>query len=294
MEEKISILIPCYNVAPYLEQCVTSVLNQSYQNLEVILIDDGSTDMTSEICENYRQADERVRVLHKQNEGLGQARNDGLAMATGSYVLHVDGDDWIPENHVKDLYDALKETGADISIGNFTSYYEEKGLFSFSTTEEYYYRETYTPQEWFLHAHDIKFNIQYCFTTAWGKLYKRSLMNMIAYPGDRRVEDDTTTWKTYLLADKITFINKDIYFYRHRDDSIAHTWNAAKMAELRSIEERIAMLDLLGWDTSVEIREYKRRLQLHIRELLRQGRAAVNDYRNACWKQEVLSKYGKE
>lgn len=132
MEEKISVIIPVYNDEKYLKQCVESVLTQSYRNLEVILVDDGSTDATPAICEEFRRQDNRIRIIYKQNEGVGASRNTGLAMATGDYVLFIDHDDWLLEDHIQKLYDLLKKNQADIAIGNFNRFFRrEKSIFFF-------------------------------------------------------------------------------------------------------------------------------------------------------------------
>ena len=107
--EKVSVIIPIYNDEKYLEQCLDSVIKQTYKNLEIILVDDGSTDRTPEICEQYREKDSRIRVLHKKNGGVGSSRNAGLAMATGDYVLFVDDDDFIYPEETETLYKLLKK-----------------------------------------------------------------------------------------------------------------------------------------------------------------------------------------
>ena len=112
MDEKISIIIPVYKVEQYLEACVDSILKQTYRNLEVILVDDGSPDKCGEICDRYVAQDERVRVIHKANSGVARARNDGIEIATGDYISFIDSDDWIAENAYEVLYNGLKESDA--------------------------------------------------------------------------------------------------------------------------------------------------------------------------------------
>jgi len=141
LNEKISVIIPVYNDEKYLEQCVESVLTQSYHNLEVILVDDGLTDATPAICEDFRRQDDRIRVIYKQNEGVGASRNTGLAMATGDYILFIDHDDWLLEDHIQKLYDLLKKNQADIAIGNFSRFLEERKAFSFSILEGQYFEK---------------------------------------------------------------------------------------------------------------------------------------------------------
>ena len=116
--EKISVIVPVYNVKLYLHKCVDSILNQTYQNIEVLLIDDGSTDGSSDICDSYTEKDSRIKVVHKKNGGLSSARNTGLDMATGEYILFVDSDDYIDIEMIRRLYDALVKTGADMGVCN--------------------------------------------------------------------------------------------------------------------------------------------------------------------------------
>ena len=119
--ELVSVIIPVYNVEPYLLRCVDSVRNQTYQNLEIILVDDGSPDRCPQICDELQKLDPRIKVVHKENGGLGFARNSGLEVATGAYVTFIDSDDWISECHVENLYTAVTENQADMAIGAHTS-----------------------------------------------------------------------------------------------------------------------------------------------------------------------------
>ena len=120
MKKLVSIIIPIYNVDKYLHRCINSVIKQSYENLEIILVNDGSSDNSSKICDDYAIQDSRVKVIHKENGGLGFARNSGLDIATGNYVTFIDGDDYIGENHIKDMISLIGETGADTCIGGHT------------------------------------------------------------------------------------------------------------------------------------------------------------------------------
>ena len=114
--EKISIIVPVYNVEKYLKTCLDSIINQTYQNLEIILVDDGSTDNSGEICEEYRKTDSRIILIHKENEGLSMARNFGLDIASGDYISFVDSDDFIARNMMEALYNRLLETQSDMAI----------------------------------------------------------------------------------------------------------------------------------------------------------------------------------
>jgi len=117
----VSVIVPVYNVEPYLKRCVDSIRRQTYENLEIILVDDGSPDRCGQMCDEFAQEDERIKVIHKENGGLGYARNSGLEVTTGEYVTFIDSDDWISDTHIENLYKEAKAYGADLVIGGHTS-----------------------------------------------------------------------------------------------------------------------------------------------------------------------------
>lgn len=126
MKEQISVIIPIYNVEKYLSDCVESVLKQTYTDLEIILVDDGSQDASGQICDDYAKQDSRVQVIHKKNGGLSSARNAGIDQATGQYFFFLDSDDWIAENALELLYKEIKSTGSDLALCNM-QYVDEQG-----------------------------------------------------------------------------------------------------------------------------------------------------------------------
>lgn len=121
MEELISIIVPVYNVEKYLHRCIESIRNQSYKNLEIILVDDGSSDQCPQMCDDFAVQDQRIKVIHRKNGGQGLARNSALDIATGAYIAFIDSDDWISPNHIKNLYNELKRCSADVAIGSYTA-----------------------------------------------------------------------------------------------------------------------------------------------------------------------------
>lgn len=289
--EKVSVIIPVYNDEKYLKQCVESVRNQSYSNLEIILVNDGSTDNSLAICEELRQNDDRVRVLNRVNSGVGSSRNAGLAMATGDYVLFVDNDDWLLPDHIKNLYQLLKKNNADIAVGNFLFFNEKDAKFGIVVTDDMYFEKNYTPQEWFKVQYMSAYNMSMIFTVPWCKLYKRSLFKNIAYPIDALVEDDLTTWKVYLLADKISFMNKTIYTHRRFSHSVSASVSRTSLFPIEAVEDRLSFLALLGFDTSGEEEAYRYRLQICIDDALKTGDYVK--YKNAMQKMAILKKYHK-
>ena len=119
----ISIVVPVYNVSQYLERCIQSVIYQTYENLDIILIDDGSTDNSGLICDKYAKIDKRIRVLHQQNSGLSAARNAGIEIAKGKYITFIDSDDYVDSDYVSFLYDLIKRTGCSLEICSHTVFY---------------------------------------------------------------------------------------------------------------------------------------------------------------------------
>ncbi|KRN59625.1 hypothetical protein IV45_GL001374 [Limosilactobacillus secaliphilus] len=272
--EKVSVIIPVYNDEKYLEQCVKSALDQTYQNLEVILVDDGSTDTTPTLCEKLHDQDQRVRVLHKENGGVGSSRNAGLAMATGDYVLFIDNDDLIDKDQIEILHDLLKKTDADIAIGNYRLLLDDYEWRSYIDVENHYYEKTYTPAEWFKFQYDGD-NRGPVFTVPWCKLYKRSLFKNIVYPTNTKIEDDLTTWKVYLLADKIAYVNKSLYTHRRHKTNVSSTVDEAAVYPLTAVENRLALLQMIGFDISDEARAFKERLAEMQGQGLREGHEAA-------------------
>lgn len=241
--EKISVIIPVYNDEKYLAQCLDSVLKQTYSNLEIILVDDGSTDSIPEVYEKYAN----IRILHKKNGGVGSNRNAGLEMATGEYILFVD-DDLLSETHIEELYNLLKKNDADIAVGNFNHFIEEKRAYGIWLKEDDYFEKTYTPEEWFTVEYEtLPYNRSIIFAVPWAKLYKRSLFENIVYPIDARVEDDLTTWKIYL-----SYMNKAIYTHRIFENSVSAQANKTAVFPLEAVEERISLLSQLGFDITRE------------------------------------------
>ena len=230
MEERISVIIPVYNVEPYLERCVTSVLEQTYPHLEVILVDDGSPDHCGDMCEAFREKDDRVKVLHKENGGLSDARNAGLDVATGDYVFFVDSDDFIEKDSVLTLLTALKEDGAEMAIGGHAAIYDSGTVLDRSTGE----RSALEPKkalERMLYDDGIDLS-------AWAKLYKRELFEGVRFPKGRLFEDAATTYKLMDKCQRISVHSLPQYNYMIRTNSITGTgFTPRKMDLIRSTEE---------------------------------------------------------
>lgn len=284
----VTVIVPIYNTGEALRQCLDSVVKQTYQNLDILLINDGSTDGSARLCEEYAGQDARIRVIHKPlgGGGVGAARNTALSYMRGDFVLFVDHDDWLEPTHIADLYESLVATDSDIAIANFYEFHEQQSVFSFHCQEQDYYQSVYSPQDWFKYQYDGRFALSQCFTVPWCKLYKRSLLEGIVYPEHEKVEDDYTTWKIYLKAKKIVFSNKNLYCHRKHAASVTKTVDITSVFPLRSIEERLTVLALLGWDLSGELAAYRWRLDLHTKAFLEAGR--MQDYKRCLQLSQLL------
>lgn len=287
----ITVAVPVYNSEKHLGQCLESIIHQTYPNLDILLVNDGSTDLSAQICEDYKKKDSRVRVFHKQNGGVGASRNTLLDLLKGEYVTFVDNDDWLEENHITNLYEQLQIHDADISITNFYSYIEDKRLFSFHGDFKNYYEQEYTVAGWLEKQYDSKDGISQCFTVPWGKLYKRELLKDLSFPEDKAVEDDYTTYMIYLRAQKIIYFHHQTYIHRKTSESITGSVPLTDVFPLQSIEERLTLLTIMGYDVSREVSAYKWRLELHREELLKNGKIA--EYKRVCKKLELIERHVK-
>lgn len=289
--EKVSVIVPIYNAGEYLRPCLESIVNQTYLNLEIILINDGSTDTSAAICEEYRQKDSRIRVIHRKlgGSGVGAARNSALPVVTGDFILFVDNDDWLELNHIEILYKDLKNTGSDIAVANFTEFFEERQSFAFHVDVSDPYLEIYTPQEWFEKQYDGRLSFSQCFTVPWGKLYKAELFQNIVYPEEEKVEDDLTTWKVYLMADRISYRNLGLYYHRKRSTSVTSVVEIEHVFPIKSIEERVTILSLIGFDISNELRAYRWRLEKHMDSYISRGDAY--NYKKCLQKTKIIAKF---
>ena len=215
MDELISIIVPIYNVEKYLEKCINSIINQTYKNLEIILVNDGSKDSSKDICEKFLKIDNRIIVVHKENEGLSEARNVGINIAKGKYIGFIDSDDYIEADMFERLYNNIKKNNADISICNIVEENEQGKII------KTYIRENDNVIELNkIEALKKLIMDQEVTNHACNKLYKKDLFCNIKYPFSRKMEDMATTYKLFDLANKIVVDSSIGYHYIQRSDSI--------------------------------------------------------------------------
>ncbi len=215
MNEMISVIIPVYKVQDYLPKCIESVLQQTYHNLEIILVDDGSPDKCGKICDSYARKDERIRVVHKTNGGLASARNAGLECATGDYVCFIDSDDWITKNAIQVLYQGIKRYDADCSVGKCITILDKKGKLKPQNTSKQPVRYVTTATS----TEAMKQVLLTC-SSAFNRLYKRKMIQKLRFPEGKINEDEPLMLRIYAKCKKIVFLNQDTYYYRKRSNSI--------------------------------------------------------------------------
>lgn len=212
MNAKVSVIVPVYNVENYITTCINSICKQKYTNLEIIVVDDGSSDNSGILCDELAQKDSRIQVLHKQNGGLSDARNCGISLATGEYLCFVDSDDYIDEEMISTLYMLIVRYNADISSCAYTMRYPDYDEIINEGAEVV----CYSPEEAFkvlLHRNNIG-------VIAWNKMYKKDLFNKINYPVGQHFEDINTTYKLIDKAKRIVYTPKSYYYYVQRSTSI--------------------------------------------------------------------------
>ena len=209
----ISVIVPVYNVEKYLRRCVESIVTQSYQNLEIILVDDGSTDGSPSICDEYAQTDPRVRVFHKENGGSGSARNIALDNCSGEYIGFVDSDDWIEPDMYLDLYRVCREARASIAVGGRYDVDAETMQVSQGLCPQH--REIINGEE-LLYRAMAWMNIDF---SGCDKLFRAELWTCIRFPVGKKCEDIAALYKIYYSAGEVVLLNKPVYYYFHRSNS---------------------------------------------------------------------------
>lgn len=231
--ELISVIIPVYNVERFLCECIESVLCQTYSNLEVIIVDDGSTDSSPKICDEYAEKDSRIKVIHQVNGGQGKARNVGMGMATGSYYTFLDSDDYWNAEFVERVYFKAKQNDADIVISNYR-HINELGEVIAEGRKTKIVEKQYSGSE----AMSVALYWNEFGVGPWAKLYRAEAWKGILFKEDRIYEDLATTYLVYHKAKRIVFFNEFLMNYRIRENSDVHQkFNIKKVRVLDSADE---------------------------------------------------------
>lgn len=204
----ISVIIPAYNVEKYLDKCMNSVLNQSFTDFEVLLIDDGAKDSTVQLCDKYAEKDTRVKTYHKKNGGLSDARNYGLERISGKYVTFIDSDDYIDDNYLKYMYDLILKENAQICMVQGQLLLENEEPHKFPINVE----KCVSTEE----AIRMMLLRKEATHTSWGKLYDVSLWENIRFPKGQNYEDYATTYHVFSKATRVVYSDAKLYYYIQR------------------------------------------------------------------------------
>lgn len=233
MNDLVSIIVPVYNVESYLKKCIESILAQSYRNFELILVNDGSTDTSEDICRDYERKDDRIVLINKSNGGLSDSRNTGIEQAKGVWMLFVDSDDWIDENLCNRCIEHAYETNSDIVVFGLIKVFKDKHIkMSVNDIQSGVIEKNKAMS---LLGDDGFGNY------AWNKLYKRELFKDIRYPVGKYLEDIGTTCYLFEKANRISYLKEYYYYYLQRNNSIMHSMSSEKaydQFELRLYQNR--------------------------------------------------------
>ena len=279
---EVSVVVPIYNVAAYLPKCIDSVLAQTFRDYELILVNDGSTDDSPAIAEAYAQKDSRIRVVHKQNGGLSDARNEGMKYASGTYISFVDSDDFIEPVMLEKCVQALHDTGADMVIFDYYQYYQATGKKEV-ITNRFEAGRTYS-------LSDTPELLTGIANAAWNKIYRRTLFteNGILYPWGCLYEDLGTTYRLLARAEKVTFVNEPLYDYlKDRPGNITGEFNMRAYHVLDMVKITLDDFKRLGiYERYYE--ELKYLGGVNILECLKKTRTCtdtklVNEYIDVCF-----------
>lgn len=254
----ISIIIPCYNAEQTLERCLNSVVSQYYQNLEIIIVDDGSRDQTSDIYTKFKQEDFRIKVIKQNNSGVSKARNVGLKAVTGAYVCFVDSDDWVEKNYCEELYNILAAENADVSIIE-ASYEDENGTIVYNKPISK--DKIFDGQQ----ALILLLEDQEIQSHPWGKLFKSSLLKNVRFPENlKSFEDYSTLFKIFDKAVKVVKSDKKLYHYVQRDNSLSHN-----LSPETAYHFYLAIMEVFKfWKNSAKVGNEKRITKNIVRKLL--------------------------
>lgn len=237
MDELISVIVPIYKVETYLRRCLDSIINQTYRNLEIILVDDGSPDLCPGICDEYARRDERIKVIHKENGGLSSARNAGIEIMTGKFVTFVDSDDFLDAGALERWLEAAVRNNVDLVIGNFADYYDGDEICKRGNEQEDLWSAEEAIKKMLLE------NDRLC--VAWGKLYKSDLFIQLRYPEDIKfAEDMYVIHKLFHMAQKIIYSHPVSYYYNQEGTSLVRSkFNIQKLNRVKAALEWLNFVD---------------------------------------------------
>ena len=281
----ISIIIPIYNVENYLRQCLDSIVTQTYQNFECLLINDGSTDHSADICSEYVSKDSRFKYFEKENGGVSSARNLGIEHSKGEYITFIDSDDWVDSDYLEVLYTTLLEEGADITVSTYKQFNIKDNCFYFHIFQRGYDKKTFTGQE-LIDNLQVLSSFDHSYVSSSNKLVKSRQLKTIRFNEKTTLGEDMEFWyKLYLISDKIVYVNKDNYIYRTSSDEYKHF----ELEKIRSdIQQRLNFIAFLT-ARKLEVSSYVDDCIVYLRYLVDKIKfEGLELTQTARWLQEVL------
>lgn len=246
---EVSIVVPIYNVEPFLRRCIDSILSQTYPDFQLILVDDGSPDRCGQICDEYAEKDSRIHVIHRENGGLSTARNSGIDWVfDGHYtewITFIDSDDWVTPNYLEELLSVAQLYQVNIAVGS-SQHAHEGEVFTECAYDEVV---KYTPEEFWVKDKDLA-------TVAWAKLYKTSLFDSIRYPKGKLHEDEFTTHLLLFSQESIAVTDARLYNYYFTPNSIMRSkWTIKKLDALEAVEDQMLFFWKSGYKKAYKVSE---------------------------------------
>ncbi len=242
MSELISVVVPSYNVEDYIDKCIDSICHQDYDNIEIILVDDGATDDTDIKCDEWARRDARVQVIHQENQGLSGARNAGIRAAKGKYISFIDSDDMIAPDYVSTLYSCITENGTRMAQGLSKNFFREEDIAGFVSRDD---RRVVS-------GYDMCKSLMSEYKMGWGivmtKMFEKSLFDELEFPLGHIHEDEYLVYKLYWNAGQVALTDKIVYYYRSkRKGSITHSGYSIKHLDaIYARQERCKFFEMLG------------------------------------------------
>ena len=247
----ISLIVPIYNVENYLWSCLDSIAKQTYSNIEVLLVNDGSSDGSGAICQEFVARDSRFHYIEKENGGLSDARNVGIARSQGEFLSFVDSDDWIEPTYVEDLYRAALLNDAEVVVSNYQEFHQERNVYLIHLFEDYY--ETHYSGEELIQQLPLLERRDLSFITSWGILFARRLFDVTSFPKGKMIEDIRTNYRFFAESCRSTYIHKSLYNHRVGVDSISSKITEKLLVDvLECLMERMAIYTIKGWNVKDE------------------------------------------
>ena len=285
MDELISIIVPIYNVEEYLRECLDSIMSQTYQNFECLLINDGSPDNSADICREYVEKDSRFRYFEKENGGVSSARNLGIEHSKGEYITFIDSDDWVDSDYLEVLYNALIDENADISVSIYKRFHMADNCWYFHSFQRGYEKKIFTGSE-LIDNLQLLSSFDHSYSSVCGKLVKSVRVETIRFNEETTLGEDMEFWyKLYLISDKIVYVNKDTYIYRTSNDEYKHF----ELEKIRSdIQHRLNFIAFLT-ARDLEVTSYVDDCILYLHNLVDKMKLEGLEFtQTARWLQEVL------